>query len=77
MDIKISVEDSIIDNIDNIKLKQMVFLFNALDDGWTIKKNKDCYYFTKKHEGKKEVFSSSYLSDFMKTNFNVNSVNKL
>ena len=50
MDIKISVDDSInINNIDNIKLKQMVFLFNSLDDGWTIKKNKDCYIFTKKH----------------------------
>jgi hypothetical protein len=52
----------------------MVFLYNALDNGWTIKKRNDSYIFTKYHEGKKEVFDESYLSIFMKDNININNI---
>jgi hypothetical protein len=68
MDIIID-NDININNIDNIKLKKMVFLFNAINDGWTIKKNNDSYIFQKKHEGKKEIFLDSYLMKFLKKNF--------
>jgi hypothetical protein len=60
--------------IDKIKFQKMVFLYNALDNGWTIKKKHDSYIFTKNHEGKKEIFEESYLSIFMKDNININNI---
>ena len=47
---------------------KMGFIHNALESGWSVKKNKESYIFTKKHEGKKEMFSDSYLSTFVKDN---------
>ena len=47
------------------------FLYNVLNNGWTIKKTRqEEYTFIKNHEGKKEVFSNKYLHTFMKDNFN-------
>ena len=34
----------------------MAFLYNALENGWTIKKYKEAYKFTKSHQGAKEIF---------------------
>jgi hypothetical protein len=62
--------------IDTIKFQKMVFLYNALDNGWSIKKRKDSYIFTKNHEGKKEIFDELYLSIFMKENVNINNILK-
>lgn len=52
--------------IDRIKFQKMIFMYNALEDGWSIKKRNDAYVFTKNHEGKKEVLHESYLLNFMK-----------
>jgi len=60
--------------IDQIKFKKMVFLYNALDNGWSIKKKQNSYIFTKNHEGKKEIFDESYLSIFMKDSMNINNI---
>jgi hypothetical protein len=49
-------------------IQKMQFIFNALEKGWSVKKNRDNYIFTKKHEGKKEVVSDNFLSRFMKEN---------
>jgi len=58
--------------IDAIKFQKMVLLFNALEDGWNIKKREDSYIFTKNHEGKKEILQDSYLLRFMKSNLDMN-----
>lgn len=58
--------------IENVAFQKMVFLHNALNEGWTIKKRKESYIFTKNHEGKKEVFLDSYLVSFMKNNLDLN-----
>ena len=71
MDIEIKLEDKQLE-IDKLKFQKMVFLFNALDNGWSIKKRKDSYIFTKNHEGKKEVFNEEYLGMFMKDNMDIN-----
>ena len=60
--------------IDQIKFQKMVFLYNALDNGWSIKKRNNSYIFSKNHEGKKEIFDESYLSIFMKDNMNINNI---
>lgn len=58
--------------LDNVKFQKMVLLFNAINDGWSIKKHNDSYIFKKNHEGKKEIFHDSYLLTFMKGNFDIN-----
>ena len=69
MDISINNTNS---SIDFIKLQKMAFIFNALENGWNIKKKDSLYIFTKKHEGKKEVYLDSYLKRFMVENFDIN-----
>jgi len=61
-------------SINKIKFHKMLFLFNAVDQGWTIKKRNDSYYFIKNHEGKKEIFSDEYLSTFMKDHLDINKI---
>ena len=75
MDIEVNIENSSgkID-IDKIKFQKMVFLYNALDSGWSIKKRKESYIFTKNHEGKKEIFDESFLASFMKDNTDINKI---
>jgi hypothetical protein len=46
----------------------MVFIMNALDDGWCVKKSQDKYIFSKKHENKVEVFQEEYLATFILKN---------
>jgi len=69
MDISIDRTNS---SIDFIKLQKMAFIFNALENGWSIKKKDKLYIFTKKHEGKKEVYLDTYLKRFMVENFDIN-----
>ena len=77
IDIKITNNEKQLDlEIDKIKFQKMVFLYNALENGWSIKKRKESYIFTKNHEGKKEVFDEQYLSIFMKENVNINNILK-
>ena len=58
--------------IDNIIFKKMNLIYNALDEGWSIKKKDNSYIFTKKHENKKEILEDSYLLKFLKTNLDIN-----
>tara|TARA_Y100000996_G_scaffold177470_1_gene138355 strand:- start:14 stop:211 length:198 start_codon:yes stop_codon:yes gene_type:complete len=55
-------------DISDINLQKMRLVYNALENGWVVKKNKDSFIFTKKHEGKREIFSDNYLLQFMKEN---------
>ena len=41
---------------------------NTLNDGWKVYKTNDEYIFTKKHEGKREIFKSDYLEKFIYAN---------
>ena len=61
-------------NIDENETKYILyFLYNVLNNGWTIKKSQlNEYIFIKNHEGKKEVFSNQYIHTFLKENFNLN-----
>lgn len=66
-------ETTFIDLPQNIKIEKpvfqkMMFLTNALEEGWSIRKSKDSYIFTKKHENKREIFQEDYLEKFVLTN---------
>ena len=54
----------------------MMFIFNAINDGWTIKKRDGSYIFSKNHENKKEVFTDSYLGTFLKSNLDMNKLGR-
>ena len=71
-EINIKIENNGDITIDNTKFQKMLFVYNAINDGWSVKKRNDSYIFSKNHEGKKEVFSDSYLLTFMKTNLDMN-----
>ena len=58
--------------IEFVKLQKMILLFNALEDGWTIKKKSENYVFIKKHNNEREIYLESYLKDFMKNNMDIN-----
>jgi len=51
--------------------QKMVFIMNAIHDGWKVYKSADEYIFTKKHEGKREIFKSDYLEKFIYANSNI------
>ena len=72
MDISVNIAQK--ESIDFLKTQKMMFLYNALEDGWEVKKHKDKYVFTKKHEGKKEVFLDSYVKQFIEQNFDINKI---
>jgi hypothetical protein len=66
--------EKVLDSIENIKndkatLQKMIFLINALEDGWSVKKEKESYVFTKKHENRREIFQENYLERFLISNF--------
>jgi len=71
MDIEIDINNN---KIDCILLQKMIFIYNALEKGWTIKKKKNLYVFTKNHEGKKEVLLENYLKKFMMENLDINKI---
>ena len=53
---------------DYVQLQKMVFLCNAIEQGWTVRKQHDRYIFVKKHENKREVYLDSYLRTFLAQN---------
>ncbi len=56
-------------NIEPNTLRKMVFITNALEQGWAVKKSHDSYIFTKKHENRREIFLENYLETFLISNF--------
>lgn len=54
--------------ISNKKMHKMIFIMNALEEGWKVKKNGDNFIFTKKHENKREILEEKYLENFILSN---------
>ena len=63
-----------IENIGINKFQKTVFVFNALEDGWSIVKKDENYIFKKKHCNDEEIFLDSYLNTFINKNINVKNV---
>lgn len=54
--------------------QKMLFITNALEQGWTIRKSHESYIFTKKHENRQEIFQENYLETFVASNLSVDYV---
>ena len=73
------LETSLLELPQNIKIdkpifQKMLFIMNALDNGWSVKKSMDSYIFTKKHENRREIFKEDYLEQFLLTNSSTNTI---
>ena len=55
--------------------QKMLFITNALEKGWSVKKSNDSYIFTKKHENRREIFQENYLENFVLSNMDANVLN--
>ena len=66
------INPSIVSDHNNSVKYILGFLYNSLNDGWTVKKTNNNYIFIKNHEGKKEILSNEYIDTFIKDNFNFN-----
>jgi hypothetical protein len=51
-------------------MQKCMFIMNALENGWKIKKRKESYIFTKRHEGRKKILKDGYLEIFLEENLN-------
>jgi len=74
MDLTINIEDYLENKtikMNHILFQKMNLIYNALEEGWSIKKQNTSYIFTKKHENKKEIIEESYLLKFMKSNLDL------
>jgi hypothetical protein len=71
MDINIILENGNKISIENIQFKKMLFIYNAVNNGWSVKKEDELYIFKKGHDRKKEFFKEDFLASFMGKNFNI------
>jgi len=60
--------------VDAIKFQKMIFLYNSIEQGWSVKKQNDSYVFKKTHDGKKEILEDAYLLKFMKANLDFHKI---
>ncbi len=66
IDCSIDISDELsIHKHDFIKMK---IIFNAIENGWKIKKKQGKYVFSKKHGNKSEILNDNYLPTFFKEN---------
>ena len=63
-----SNKKDLVETLDNNTLSKMIFLYNAINDGWKIEKKNGLYIFRKKHDNKEEIYSDVYLENFITEN---------
>lgn len=51
--------------IDRKQFQKMVFITNAIENGWHVRKRRNSYVFSKKHGGRREIFMEEYLEHFI------------
>lgn len=66
----IEIQDS--SQVSKPAFQKMLFIINALEQGWAVRKNNDTYIFTKKHENRQEIFQENYLETFVASNLVTN-----
>ena len=53
-------------------LSKYIFIMNAIEDGWSVKKRNDMYIFSKQKGKEKQVYEEKYLEKFIKKYFKIN-----
>lgn len=65
---EILTKEDFLESLDDKIISKMVFLYNAVNEGWKIEKRNGMYIFRKKHENKEEIYSDAYLENFVSNN---------
>jgi hypothetical protein len=52
----------------------MALIYNAVQSGWRVEKKDEKYIFSKKHEGKKEVYLETYVKNFLERNMDISTL---
>jgi hypothetical protein len=55
-------------DLDQKTIYKMAFIYNSLEQGWSVKKRDGKYIFQKSHNGKREIFQDNYLEKFITEN---------
>jgi hypothetical protein len=84
LDLNPSFENEKMDegSVDPILVQKMVFVYNALNDGWTVcKKGENKYEFTKNMENeseemKREINLDDYLRKFLRFHMNIENLSQ-
>ena len=53
------------DNLNEKEKMKVMFIYNAIEDGWIVKKTEKLYIFKKKHNNNKKYLSDKYLKQFI------------
>jgi len=69
MDISIELGDH--SSINVITLHKMALVYNAVQDGWNVKKRGDKYIFSKPHQNKREVMCEGFLKTFLRDSVDI------
>ena len=62
--------------MDHKTVQKMMFIHNAIENGWTIKKTHNYYIFRKKHNHEIHYFDESYIDTFIKENSTISFISK-
>tara|TARA_Y100000816_G_scaffold226138_1_gene171149 strand:+ start:550 stop:750 length:201 start_codon:yes stop_codon:yes gene_type:complete len=54
-------------DVENKFQQKLLFIYNALENGWEIKKIGNKYIFKKDNNNEKEIYLDNYLDKFIKT----------
>ncbi len=56
------------ENNNSNEKQKMLFIYNAIHDGWQVKYKDSKYIFRKKHENNKDFFSKKCIKNFIEKN---------
>lgn len=54
------------------EINKLIFIFNALEKGWSVKKKGKMYIFSKKHNNDCNYLKPSFIYEFIQSNFSLN-----
>jgi hypothetical protein len=63
-------------NFEIIDLQKMIFIYNALQKGWAVKKIRDDKFEFKKTKNSEVLDLDQYMNDFITTNLNIDNLIK-
>ena len=66
----ILISDELCNKINNSTLQKMIFLYNSIQNGWTIRKLANNKYELKQNTTK-EIRNDNYICKFVKDNFDI------
>ena len=50
------------------EINKLIFIYNALEKGWSVRKKGKRYIFSRKHNNELKYFKPSYIYDFVQSN---------